>query len=179
MNERVGHLTQCFIHDTEPQAERFDPPKNTGQLVSKPEGGLWTSTLRADGTSGWLDWCQAENWGIGEESVLYALEPKADCSVLVIDSEDDLHTVLESYSRDETDFPSRIQMFAPLDFEALQERYDAIQLTENGQLETRFTTPGLYGWDSECSLWLRYEFDTVEEIGSVTEISTEGVDADG
>lgn len=157
---------QAFVHGEEPSPDRFDPPTNSDRMVNKPDGGLWTSTFREDGSCAWLDWCQAEHWGLSEESLLYALEPEPDILVVEIDSEADLHRIVDEWERDDLDrMVSR--MYAPLDFEAIATEYDAIHLTGNGQRETRFATPGLYGWDTECTLWLRWSFSAVECLGPV------------
>ena len=158
--------TQAFISENPPRPERFDPPTNTEQMVHKPTGGLWTSTLRDDGSCAWLEWCRAEHWGLTEASKLYALEPEPGIAVMEIDSEYDLQDVIDDWGRDDIR-PALARSFAPLDFEAIAEEYDAIHLTEWGEHHTRFTTPGLYGWDTECTLWLRWSFRSVESCGPI------------
>lgn len=158
--------TQAFIHDEEPRPERFDPPTNTESPVHKPDGGLWTSTLRADGSCAWLDWWRSHDWDLWEGATLYALEPEANLSVLEIDSEADFQRALAEWERE--DRLVRGPFDRKLDFEAMADEYDAIHLTETGRLETRFITPGLYSWDCECTLWLRWSFRSVETRGPVT-----------
>lgn len=158
--------TQAFIDDTPPRRARFDPPTNRDQMPHKPDGGLWTSTLQEDGSCAWLDWCQAERWGLTAESKLYALEPEPDISVFEIDRDDDLQRALAEWRRGDVS-PVVARMFAPLDFEAMATEYDAIHLTEWGQVHTRHSHPSLYGWDTECTLWLRWSFRSVENCGPV------------
>lgn len=154
---------QAFVHTEEPRQERFNRPTNTDRPVHKPDGGLWTSTLRDDGSCAWLDWCRGADWGPEEDAHLYALEPAADISVLEIDSAEDLTRALEKWERD--NYP--ISIYRLLDFEALAEEYDAIHLTERGVWQTRFSIPGFYGWDCESTLWLRWAFRSAENCGPV------------
>lgn len=157
---------QAFISDDPPHPDRFDPPTNTPQMSHKPAGGLWTSTLRAGGTCAWLDWCRAEQWGLTDETKLYALEPEPDVSVFEIERGDDLQRALVEWGRDDVP-PVLARMFAPLDFEAMATEYDAIHLTEWGERHTRYSHPSLYGWDTECTLWLRWSFRSIESCGPV------------
>jgi len=175
MNERTGHATQAFVADREPRESRFDRPENTGELANKPAGGLWTSTLRDDGTSAWVEWCRAERWGLTDESRLFTLEPDADVSVLVVDSETDLHALLDRFGRDDPGFLPK-QQFARIDFERIATAYDAVHLTDAGQRATRFSRPGLYGWDCESTLWTRWCFDAVVDLGAEALPTTEAGD---
>lgn len=44
------------------------------------------------------------------------------------------------------------------DFEAIHEAgVDAVYLTQQGERETRFNDPSLYGWDCECVLVMNSE----------------------
>ena len=156
---------QGFLSEDEPTPEKFDPPTNAGGLMNKPEGGLWTSTLRDDGTCAWLEWCRAESWGLTDETKLYALEPASDIAVLEIDSFDDLQELLYQWRR--KNIPPALERFAPLDFEAMAHGIDAIHLTKRGERKTRYSTPGLYGWDCECTLWLQWAFNSVECLGTI------------
>ena len=48
---------------------------------------------------------------------------------------------------------SSFKFLIGIDFEKmLSDGIDAIYLTEKGEQETRFESPGLYGWDCECVL---------------------------
>lgn len=51
--------------------------------------------------------------------------------------------------------------------EAIAKKYDAVHLTSEGQWRTRHSTPNLYGWDCESTLWLRWKFEKVEYIGEM------------
>jgi hypothetical protein len=170
LHERIGHETQAFISETPPREAAFDQPTNDPGFRNKPSGGLWTSTLREDGMSAWLDWCETEQWGITDEAVVYALDPEPDVSVLVLDSQVDLLQLLATFARDQGHDLPKPRLTAQIDFEAVAKHYDAIHLTERGQISTRLATPGLYGWDTESSLWLHWAFRDVAEIAPARDI---------
>ena len=107
------------------------------RLHNKPEGGLWASPVDAE--YGWREWCEAESWGNLSHSFTFEFEGNA----YVIDS-----------LKDAAAMPWREEYgFKFPDFEEMVRRgYDAIYLTERGQIATRFSKPSLYGWDCECVL---------------------------
>jgi len=114
--------------------EKFAPIKN--RLHTKPFGGLWASPV--DSAYGWREWCEAENWG----DLSTRFETEYTGRTLVIDSAEDLAKVIWQDVKSWRGCP---------DYEAMQARgVDAIYLTERGEHETRFTEPGLYGYDCEC-----------------------------
>lgn len=132
-------------------AERFDPRRvtrvqNTVHSV-KPHGGLWTSSLIEDAVgweSDWTRFCQTESFRLEKIARRTALVACAQARIYTIDSLDDLLAL----SRECGSYDSLI------DFERAAQHYDIIRLTEQGQWQTRFSSPSLYGWDCECSLWL-------------------------
>lgn len=166
---------QVFIHRERPEPSRFDRPTNKNDLMCKPDGGLWTSTLRSDGTTAWGEWCRAEDFA-GGEYPRWRLEPAPTVQLYEVDTEADLLRLLDVYQRTDTgsrrypsgttvgDHPDSVGAypsgtFAQIDFEQMHaEGWDGIHLTEHGQRETRFSTPGLYGWDCESTLWLYWAF---------------------
>ena len=112
----------------------------------KPKGGLWTSPISS--SFGWKQWCEAEDFRECTGLNSFNLKFKRDSSVLIIDSYEDLsklpHIDIESRSNDKC-----------LDFELLNNTFDAIWLTENGLYETNNLWSGgfnLYGWDCESIL---------------------------
>ena len=158
---------QGFVHQNRPSESEFKLPTNRDDGIVKPSGGMWTSTItEEDGqpTNGWLEWCSAERWGLSDQHTLYRLEPETYLQVLEIDSATDLQRVLHLYERDDLPEVLLNGTFAPLDFEALAGGFDAIRLTECGQRDTRFSRPGLYGWDSECVLALDWIWQSVEVV---------------
>lgn len=146
-----------------PERSKFNPVENDSFAV-KPKGGFWTSPLRDDGRFGWLDWTERE-MRLPEEFDVWECHPEDELTVATIDTYQDLIAYLDVYERNDHFRAHSSQ--AALDFEEMATVYDAIYLTENGQRETRLTSPNLYGWDCETVLWLDWRFDTVEHLGTV------------
>lgn len=161
---------QMWIGTEELSQTTFEEPRNQDDPVHKPRGGLWTSTLTDDGRSGWLDWVERESFHTGDEEIWH-LEPESDTEILIIEDQPHLEAILERYERPDLSgtLSTQARTFAPLDFEAIGENYDAIRLTEQGQWNTRMSRPGLYGWDCETVLWLRWAFDSVEYQGHISD----------
>ena len=162
--------TQMWIGTEELSQSKFESVCNQNNPVHKPSGGLWTSTLRDDNRSGWLDWKDRESHYTGEEEVWH-IEPESNLDILIIEDQPHLEAILERYERDDLSgsLSTQARAFAPLDFEAIGENYDAIRLTEQGQWNTRMTRPGLYGWDCESVLWLCWAFESVEYQGHISD----------
>lgn len=116
--------------------ELFVPIKN--RRHTKPEGGLWASPIGC--SYGWKEWCEAESWGDLTESFETVYEGRT----LVIDSLRDLSGFVWQEDRYGFGYPDYETM--------LRLGVDGIYLTDRGELETRFSTPGLYGYDCECVL---------------------------
>jgi hypothetical protein len=137
-----------FISVGAPDEDLVQPLKNA--YWHKPEGGIWTCPAGAE--ENWANWCATEmpEWIEGTDT--YRLTPRAGTQVAVIDSFDDLRALIEAY-------PLRDALSGTgLNFEAMARDFDGIWLTARGQWATRFTTPGLYGWDVETVLFFRWSF---------------------
>lgn len=163
------HLgVQAFVHRRPPTPSEYDEPTNTNDLMCKPDGGLWTSTLRSDGTTAWGEWCRAEDFA-GGDYPLWRLWLRDGTRVYQIHSEQDLADLLGIYQRtDEVARAYPVSSFAKIDFESMRaDGWDGIHLTDTGQRETRFTRPGLYGWDCESTLWLRWVVRDFDRLGTV------------
>lgn len=118
------------------EPQKFEPVRN--RQHTKPFGGLWSSPVGSE--YGWRDWCEAENWG--DLSSRFRTEYTG--RTLVIDSLADLAGVIWQDVKHWRGCP---------DYEAMRRiGIDAIYLTERGEHETRFSEPGLYGYDCECVL---------------------------
>ena len=116
--------------------ELFVPIKNRTWI--KPEGGLWASPIGC--SYGWKEWCKAESWG----DLTQRFETVYEGKTLVIDSLCDLAWFIWQEDRFVFGYP---------DYEAMiRLGIDGIYLTEQGQIETSFSHPGLYGYDCECVL---------------------------
>jgi len=128
-------------------AKNYDP-----KLVSpiknswvKPEGGLWTSPINSE--YGWKDWCTMEDFRECTEDNSFVIELYDWAKVYVIDDLEDLLALPFT-----TFFEGEY-----LDFEWLAKEYDAVWLTNKGEVKTRWTKPALYGWDCESVLILNPE----------------------
>ena len=105
---------------------------------NKPLGGLWASPV--DSHWGWKDWSEAEDWG--DLSSFFHFDYSGD--TLVINGESDLKKLI---AQSMSDF--KFSRLWP-DFEEMKKKgVDGIFITEQGESETRFSEPGLYGWDCE------------------------------
>lgn len=116
--------------------ELFVPIKN--RQDTKPEGGLWASPVGC--AYGWKEWCEAESWG----DLMEHFETVYEGRTLVIDSLHDMAAFVWQESQYGLDWP---------DYETMMRQgIDGIYLTERGRKETRYSRPGLYGYDCECVL---------------------------
>jgi len=158
LNERYQQLNPKY----------FEPPRN--DRFSKPRGGLWTSSyIDREHGSEWMDWCIGEDFRSARQHS-WLLEPMPDARVYEIDTLHDLKALLRKHHYDAPwngltlgyGLESRM-----LDFEAIAKRYDAIHLTSEGQWRTKLSTPNLYGWDCESTLWLKWKFRKADYIGEI------------
>jgi len=118
--------------------KKFNSIKN--RMHVKPEGGLWASPINS--TWGWKDWCESESYGDLSSNFEFEFEG----NVFVINS---LQDAMKMPWREVEGYRS----IKYPDYEKMIELgYDAILLTENGQQETRYSEPSLYGWDCESVL---------------------------
>lgn len=124
----------------------------------KPKGAFWTSTY-IDGSSAWLGWCEYEqpDW-IYDYNFVLTVDP--DANVYVIDTLEDLERLVGMYPYD-----GPISRYLTcIDWAEMAKDYDGVQLTEEGQWATRYTTPGLNGWDCESTAWFRWVFTHMERV---------------
>lgn len=137
----------------------FDParfaPIRQSHLPVKPSGGLWTApVVRSDATA-WTMYWSDEDEDDAPTSPIYQVIPDPDAAVFAIDDVDDLLELERAFPAPET---PHFSAWASVDWEAASEKIDAVWLTERGQWRTRFSSPGLNGWDCETVLWLRPAF---------------------
>lgn len=153
-----------------PSPDLFVRPQNpplplTGS--NKPEvGGMWTSTL--GDPDGWVGFCDNELWhpaGVPLSRQSYwALTPSSDLDVVTIDSLADLKRTQARWSWHGEYQTVAVRKWG-LNFEQMASQgVDGIRLTAEGQWATRLTWPSLYGWDCECTLWLRWVFVDMRAI---------------
>ena len=134
-----------LIHYGSPKykPELFKKVKNN-LYRNKPEFGLWTSPI--DSKYGWKEWCKEENFRDCNKDESFIIEINID-KMLVIDKEPDLKKI--------PFLKSKYSYISGIDFEKLVKQYDAIHLTIEGELSTRWLNENnLYGWDCECVLIL-------------------------
>ena len=103
------------------------------------------------------------NWVDVKNSWL--LKPKDGQRIYEIDDLPSLVWLVENYSNEarakreavwqkEHGIPYKGKSERTLDWDKIARDFDAVRLTEGGQHVTRFTHPGLYGWDVESTVWL-------------------------
>ena len=159
--QEIGKV--LFCSEKRFRRKKIETIKNKGTRV-KPEGGLWTSPFNEKEGSEWIHWCNSEHFAIYKKG--YILKPKKNSKFAVIDSLDDLITMLERYEYSyikETNYPELYR--GKLDFEKLmKDGYDGIYLTSEGQWATRLTTPSLYGWDCETVFWFKPKLKKLRRI---------------
>ena len=154
----VKLMPQLFCTEEEKFRE-IEPVRNTKFV--KPEGGLWTSTYTPDKKfpSAWVEWCVHEMQEWLEDVNFFLLIPRDDANVYVIDSYKDLKHLYKRFGIS-SEFG-----FTIMDWEEIAKEYDAVMLTEEGEISTRFSTPlSLHGWDCESTLWFRDVFESVKRI---------------
>lgn len=131
--------------------ELWDQPSN--HKFNKPDGGLWASKYTPDNryVSSWQKFCITKDFRTEKmnNGVVFNLINSA--RVYTIDTYNDLEWLMKKYE-------DNFSPYHTLDFEKLSIDYDVIELTDNGQWETRLSTPlNLYGWDVECILILNFD----------------------
>lgn len=157
--------TQAWVGSSEPTSKRLEPMLAEGRSIFKPKGGLWTSTYHEDFGSDWCQWCLSEEFRIDRHKPLvrlWTLEPRDDARIFVVNTYADLEELVEEYRTDARgfrDYP---------DWLKVSRDFDAIHLTKSGQLATHLTYPySLYAWDCESTVWFRWRFVQVNDVGVV------------
>ena len=158
---------QLFVTDKDqrPSPALMLSIKNSPHSWVKPLGGLWTSTYTGEETgSAWVQWCLVEEFNLPKDGWhCYLLKPKKDANVYVVDSKEDLKVLLDRFER--RDFPG-LSLMRAIDFEKMALHYNGLHLTRKGEWETRMDIrDNLYGWDVESTLWFRWVFEEVEDLG--------------
>lgn len=115
--------------------DRFNQVKNS-IWNNKPVGGLWASEENA--RYGWKDWCFGEEFRLNTFDENFKFKLCDNARILTLKTLDDLNDLPTIASIDSSVY---------LDFEALAEKYDAIEYYEDFDL---FGLRGaLYGWDCD------------------------------
>lgn len=123
--------------------EMFKPIENI-ELYNKPTGGLWACPENS--INSWADLCNYRKWQ-DRLTLNFKIELNMKSGVLKIDSYQSFLQCWETYGLDEIG-----KIIYALDFEAMSKQYSAFWLTDEGEVQTKFTQPGLRGWDCETVL---------------------------
>lgn len=136
---------------SEPKAEMVLPLVNREGMINKPVGGVWTSSMNDVGLSGWIEWCYREAFRTtGGQQPMWALEPKADAVLLVVETMEDTEALAAVYGY--TNKYDEVQF----DFERMAEDYDGLTLRTPYGVGEPF-----YGWDCESTIFFRWAFEQV------------------
>lgn len=166
-----------------PDQSKFVPVEASPRPCSKPRslsvdrrsGGLWTSTFDERYGSGWVQWCQGEQWGYADAHEgaeprwqTWVLDPEQTARIARIACYADLAALVAAYPQTEHSADRGYGEWSEScpAWHLIAEDFDAVNLTENGQWDTRLSHPlSLYGWDCESTLWLRWAFVAIEDAG--------------
>lgn len=115
------------------------------RFVNKPDFGLWGSPV--DSSCGWKEWCENNEFHTDTLNVFDTWSLKQESNILIIDSFDDLVSVMEIYGKCDTRFPDTQY----LDFSKIMKDFDGMYLTDNGNGECHFGNGmlNLNAWDCE------------------------------
>jgi hypothetical protein len=160
-------LPQQMFVGSRPLPGLLNPPKSSRYRHWKPAGGIWTSTA-SDGTSGWIEWCEGEDFRTWTLSQRWLLDP-VDARVFAILDADDVDRLFANYGRPIYDDPvlsSPLFDFLTVDWEAFVVDWDALWLSspwiDCGGMPLRMASMMFYGWDCESTWWARWKFDGVQ-----------------
>jgi hypothetical protein len=163
---------QLRLGEIEPCEELFNPvliDDGSNGFLSKPphHTALWTST-EVNGSSDWIRWREEESYG-SDLAHTWRLTPDPLAVVIEIDTVADLMYVREQYAHGygENHPLSGLRKYDEyIDFALIARDYAGVHLTEEGQWRTRLSEPyNLYGWDCESTVWLKWSFVKVEDLG--------------
>lgn len=162
-----------------PEEKKLRTIKNNPKsIVSKPHGGLWTSTIK-DGDSAWTNWVGSVGRKKNEKAKQYVLSPGI-ANIYVIDTLDDALKLTREYTMEKPGFQelkesmtkAEQELLMPvletLDWERIAKDYDAIHLTHQGFLaakkaaSTRNFELSFCAWDCESTLWLKWCFESIK-----------------
>ena len=144
--------------------DKFKEVRNR-EMFCKPWGGLWSSPYISNEKyiSDWHRWCINNDFRVDKlsDAVLFNIEDGAN--IYTIDTLEDLTYLLEYFSQEDRFGLNNFLDSRVLDYERLHKDLglDGIYLTKNGEAETRWSNPTLYGWDVESLLI--FNFDIIKD----------------
>lgn len=121
----------------DPPAAELHRPVSQPYRLTKPTGGMWTSTLGEE--QGWLGWLKDEGYGDAKPgdrwhvASKWKLTVRPDATIYEIDSLADLVRLIELYPSENTHpmFDRHVEWLA------VAEDFDGVHLTAAGQWRTR------------------------------------------
>lgn len=134
MNKYIHYGSNQFNKD------KFQEIKN--MEMNKPQGGLWASNTESK--YGWKDWCLDNDFYIEKLDNYYEFTLSNTAKILEIHSVSDLIKIPQQNK------PDWYKHCIP-DFEAIKEKYDAIEFFLSDEPNLYFE---LYGWDCDSILIL-------------------------
>lgn len=143
----------------------WEKPENC--IFVKPIGGLWASKYTPDSEylSSWHRFCVYSEFSRGNTNKAIMFNLKDNARICTIDSLNDLRSLMIKYRNNDVPLP----FLNYLDFEKISEKFDVIELTERGEIETKNSYPeNLYGWDAECILILNYDVIGEQETRKIS-----------
>ena len=140
-----------YVHYGDDRFRTPKPVQNREVPFTKPYGGFWAS--RKDDPQGWKSWCEGEEFWLDKLDRHFLFRLKDGAKVLELNHKDQLDDLPKMAVWKEDDMFSDCR----LDFGRLAQEYDAIEVTNIGQLYWP-----LYGWD--CNSILIMNPDIVEVI---------------
>lgn len=160
----AGRVVCLFVGDR-PDPARFEPISMAQpRPLGKPQGGLWTCREVPGQPSAWTAWCQwTENTRFLKGKPTWRLTADRP-RIFTIATGLGLSVARERYPHQPfPDWPGHV-LGDEIDFAAMAEAYDAVELTASGLGELRFHDFMLYGWDVPTVLWLRWAFSEIEPL---------------
>lgn len=145
----MEHKIYVHIGSNKFDKNLFKPIKNIDFFV-KPSGGLWGSPI--DSPYGWEDWVKANNFNhtigfdkYGNDRFYFQLKPNV--RLLTIDNV----KILNDLPQISNPVLQTVKSFVSLDYEALAQEYDAIEVNISADENLYWE---LYGWDVDSILVL-------------------------
>lgn len=135
----------------------------------KPEAALWTSSMLSDGTSAWLPVAESGVIAASDVRYVWQIEFRRDAQVFEIRSAQDWRRLCDRYGR-----VGPHSLLHP-DWQAVSEEYDGVHLSIDGlvcgqgvPVSHGGSTSLLWGWDAECTAWLRYCVENAVLVGELS-----------
>jgi len=164
---------QLFVGPDAPGEKRLNVHKPK-LCWAKPDGGLWTSSLLGEAGSNWVQWCYREHFHLPNEDAWnsWVLHPAPGNPVVALHSQADVRRLLQDFRCYNSGRFGREHSTDMLDFYTLAQHFAGVHLTAEGRNQTQpfgFTsspTGGDLQWDVESTVWFRWAFTAVENLGA-------------